>query len=47
MIAAAGYFHLARGERSDLRLTADVSMRLQNYENEDGELRKKKVRYRL
>jgi N6-L-threonylcarbamoyladenine synthase len=47
MIAAAGYFHLARGERSDLRMTADVSMRLQNLENEDGELRKKKVRYRL
>ena len=47
MIAAAGYFHLARGERSDLRMTADVSMRLQNYENEDAELKRKKVRYRL
>ena len=47
MIAAAGYFHLARGERSNLRMTADVSMRLQNFENEDAELRRKKVRYRL
>lgn len=47
MIAAAGYFHLEKGERSDLRMTADVSMRLQNFENEDAELKKKKVRYRL
>jgi N6-L-threonylcarbamoyladenine synthase len=47
MIAAAGYFHLERGERSDLRMTADVSMRLQNFENEDAELKRKKVRYRL
>lgn len=47
MIAAAGYFHLARGEQSDLRMTADVSMRLQNFENEDAELKKRKVRYRL
>ena len=47
MIAAAGYFHLQRGERADLRMTADVSMRLQNFENEDAELKRKKVRYRL
>ena len=47
MIAAAGYFHLNRGERSDLRMTADVSLRLQNFENEDAELKRKKVRYRL
>jgi N6-L-threonylcarbamoyladenine synthase len=47
MIAAAGYFHLKKGERSDLRMTADISMRLQNVENEDAELRKRKVRYRL
>ena len=47
MIAAAGYFHLQRGETSDLRMTADVSMRLQNLENEDAELKRKKVRYRL
>lgn len=47
MIAAAGHFHLKNGERSDLRMTADITMRLQNLENEDAELRKKKVRYRL
>jgi N6-L-threonylcarbamoyladenine synthase len=47
MITAAGYFHLERGEQSNLRMTADVSMRLQNLENEDAELRRKKVRYRL
>ncbi len=47
MIAAAGDFHLERGERADLRMTADVTMRLQNFENEDAELKKKKVRYRL
>ena len=47
MIAAAGYFHLKKGARSDLRMTADITMRLQNVDNEDAELRKKKVRYRL
>jgi len=47
MIAAAGNFHLGRGERACLRMTADVTLRLQNFENEDGELGKKKVRYRL
>ena len=47
MIAAAGYFHLERGERADLQMTADVSMRLQNFENEDVELKRRKVRYRL
>ncbi len=47
MIAAAGNFHLERGERADLRMTADVSMRLQNLENEDAELKRRKVRYRL
>ena len=47
MIAAAGYFYLRRGESSDLEMTADVSMRLQNLENEDAELRANKVRYRL
>ncbi len=47
MIAAAGYFHLQRGEVSDLELTADVGMRLQNLDNEDAELRARKVRYRL
>ena len=47
MIAAAGTFHLQRGENSDLKMTADVTLRLQNFENEDEKLRKKKVRYRL
>lgn len=47
MIAAAGNFHLERGERADLRMTADVSMRLQNFENEDQSLKTRKVRYRL
>lgn len=47
MIAAAGYFHLKNGEQSDLRMTADVTLRLQNFENEDAELKRKKVRYRL
>ena len=47
MIAAAGYFHLKQGETSDLKMTADVTLRLQNFENEDAALKKKKVRYRL
>lgn len=47
MIAAAGFFHLKNGETSELTMTADVSMRLQNFENEDAELKRRKVRYRL
>lgn len=47
MIAAAGHFHLQKGERSDLAMTADVTLRLQNFENEDARLKNKKVRYRL
>jgi N6-L-threonylcarbamoyladenine synthase len=47
MIAAAGYFHLQRGEKSDLTMTADVTLRLQNFEVEDAELKRRKVRYRL
>ena len=47
MIAAAGYFHFLNGERADLRMTADVTMRLQNVENEEDTLRKNKVKYRL
>jgi N6-L-threonylcarbamoyladenine synthase len=47
MIAAAGNFHLERGERAEFTMTADTSMRLQNFENEDAELRRKKVRYKL
>ncbi|CAN5476051.1 tRNA (adenosine(37)-N6)-threonylcarbamoyltransferase complex transferase subunit TsaD [soil metagenome] len=47
MIAAAGYAHLIRGSQSDLTMTADITMRLQNFENEDAELKRKRVRYRL
>lgn len=47
MIAAAGHAHLASGSRSGLDMTADVTMRLQNLENEDADLRRKKVKYRL
>lgn len=47
MIAAAGYTHLRKGERSGLQMTADISMRLQNVENEDEELRRQNVQYRL
>ena len=47
MIAAAGYFHLINGDASGFDMTADVSMRLQNLDNPDAELKKRKVRYRL
>lgn len=47
MIAAAGYFHLRRGEVSNFEVTAEVGMRLQNLDNQDSELRRSKVRYRL
>ncbi|MDQ3798129.1 MAG: tRNA (adenosine(37)-N6)-threonylcarbamoyltransferase complex transferase subunit TsaD [Acidobacteriota bacterium] len=47
MIAAAGTFHLKNGKASPFSITADVTMRLQNFEVEDAELRRKKVRYRL
>ena len=47
MIAAAGTFHLRRGEKADLTLTADVSIRLQNTEVEDQQLREQRVRYKL
>lgn len=47
MIAAAGFAHLKRGEASDLSMGADVTLRLQNYENEDARLKNKGVPYRL
>lgn len=47
MIAAAGHFHLNRGETAPADLTADITLRLQNLENIDADLKKKKVRYRL
>src|SRR5262249_7372087 len=46
MIAAAGTVKLSAGERAGWDLNADVSLRLQNIEVEDEELRKR-VRYRL
>lgn len=47
MIAAAGHFHISSGEYSGIAMSADVTMRLQNLNNEDKELRRKNVRYRL
>jgi len=46
MIAAAGTVKLKAGERAGWDLNADVMLRLQNFEVEDAEL-KKRVRYRL
>ena len=47
MIAAAGTVKLMAGERADLDLNADVTLRLQNIEVEDAELRRSGVRYKL
>lgn len=47
MIAAAGHAHLLNGEVSDLTMTADITLRLQNYKNEDADLKERGVRYRL
>jgi N6-L-threonylcarbamoyladenine synthase len=47
MIAAAGTVKLQAGQRDGLDLNADVTLRLQNLENEDDKLRAKKVRYKL
>jgi len=47
MIAAAGTVKLQAGERADFDLNADVTLRLQNVDNEEEALRKAKVRYRL
>ena len=47
MIAAAGHARLLRGETSGLDITADISLRLQNLDNTDAELRRRKVRYKL
>lgn len=46
MIAAAGYAKYIRGEVSDMSVTADITLRLQNVENIDDALRGK-VKYRL
>lgn len=47
MIAAAGHARLLRGETSGLDMTADVTLRLQNLGDQDAELRRKKVRYKI
>lgn len=47
MIAAAGTVKLQAGERAGFDLNADVTLRLQNVENNEDALRKAKVRYRL
>lgn len=47
MIAAAGHFHLIKGERAENSMTADVTLRLQNVDTEEAALRDRKVRYRL
>ncbi len=47
MIAAAGFAKLRKGLSSGLDMAADVTMRLQNLGNDDVELRKRKVHYRI
>jgi N6-L-threonylcarbamoyladenine synthase len=47
MIAAAGTVKLQAGERAGFDLNADVTLRLQNVDNEDEALRRAKVHYRL
>ena len=47
MIAAAGTVKLQAGERAGFDLNADVTLRLQNVDNEEDALKKAKVRYRL
>ena len=47
MIAAAGTVKLQAGERAGFDLNADVTLRLQNVDNQDEALRKAGVRYRL
>jgi N6-L-threonylcarbamoyladenine synthase len=47
MIAAAGTVKLKAGERAGFDLNADVTLRLQNVDNDEDALRKAKVRYRL
>lgn len=47
MIAAAGYFQLKQNRRADLRMTADITMRLQNLPEENKNIREGKVKYRL
>jgi N6-L-threonylcarbamoyladenine synthase len=46
MIAAAGYWHVQNGERAEQTMTADITLRLQNMERDDLELKgRKKYRW--
>lgn len=47
MIAAAGHAKLKNGITSEMSMTADITMRLQNLDNIDADLKRKKVRYKL
>ena len=47
MIAAAGTVKLNAGERAGWDLNADVTLRLQNVDNQEDALRKARVRYKL
>ncbi len=47
MIAAAGTVKLEAGERAGFDLNADVTLRLQNLDNQEQALREAGVRYRL
>lgn len=47
MIAAAGYRRLKAGSVDPLGFTADITMRLQNFESRDQDLRRARVRYKL
>ena len=47
MIAAAGYRQLVQGDKAELDMTADVTLRLQNVDNEETKLRQLNVKYRL
>ncbi|MEQ1606496.1 MAG: tRNA (adenosine(37)-N6)-threonylcarbamoyltransferase complex transferase subunit TsaD [Pyrinomonadaceae bacterium] len=47
MIAAAGHAYLKKGLASDMRMTADVTMRLQNLGNDEDIRNRGKIKYRL
>lgn len=47
MIAAAGNFHLSRGETASDQMTADITLRLQNIDTEDDSVQRKRGKYRV
>lgn len=47
MIAAAGHFYLKKGLKADMKMTADVTMRLQNLGNDEDIRNRGRVRYRM